>query len=87
MKTAQALLVEKLSQEAAAKGGDASAASPDCLKSAAPGPETLDNPEPQFFVVGMKSYGKFGTNFIMKNGYAQVDMVVEKSVGEFFGGV
>lgn len=55
----------------AAKGG-----SGDCLSQAAPGPATLQNPEPGFFIVGMKSYGR-NASFLMRVGYEQVDLLVD----------
>lgn len=58
MKLAAALL--------AADGGGG-----DCLAVPSLGPDTLKNPEPGFFILGSKSYGK-GFNFLLKNGYDQV---------------
>eukprot|EP00930_Biecheleria_cincta_P018128 TRINITY_DN14223_c0_g2_i2.p1 TRINITY_DN14223_c0_g2~~TRINITY_DN14223_c0_g2_i2.p1 ORF type:complete len:433 (+),score=85.39 TRINITY_DN14223_c0_g2_i2:76-1374(+) len=48
------------------------AGSADCLAQVAPGAETLRNPEPGFFILGMKSYGR-GSKFIMKIGHEQID--------------
>lgn len=70
MKLASSLLAAKV----AAQGGTASG---DCLKQAAPGAETLENPEPNFYVIGMKSYGR-NSSFLMRVGYEQVGLVVEK---------
>ena len=53
------------------------AASGDCLKQAAPGPHTLLNPEPNFFILGMKSYGR-NSAFLMRVGYEQVGLLAEK---------
>jgi hypothetical protein len=39
------------------------------------GVEELAHPEPDFFLVGMKSYGRAPT-FLLRTGYAQVDAVV-----------
>ena len=39
-----------------------------------PGPGTLVNPEPGFFIVGMKSYGR-GSKFLLRVGHEQVAMV------------
>ena len=38
------------------------------------GPETLVNPEPGFFILGSKSYGR-NTTFLMRIGWSQVDEV------------
>lgn len=65
MKLAAALL--------AAKG---TAGSGDCLAQTATGPNSLKNPEPNFYIVGMKSYGR-GTAFLMRIGYAQVHDIAE----------
>jgi hypothetical protein len=46
----------------------------DCLSIAAPGPETLVNPEPGFFILGAKSYGR-NSQFLLRNGWRQVDDV------------
>jgi thioredoxin reductase len=43
----------------------------DCLAGASAGPETLRNPEPDFFVLGAKSYGKH-SNFLIRTGLGQV---------------
>jgi Pyridine nucleotide-disulphide oxidoreductase len=43
----------------------------DCLAVPPLGPETLKNPEPGFFIIGSKSYGK-GFNFLLRNGLDQV---------------
>ena len=43
----------------------------DCLKQAVPGPATLCNPENDFFVIGMKSYGR-GSAFLLRVGFEQV---------------
>jgi thioredoxin reductase len=53
---------------AAALSGETSG---DCLAQASHGPETLRNPEPGFFVVGAKSYGK-NPNFLIHLGLEQV---------------
>ncbi len=49
----------------------AESSSTDCLTQSSPGPETLKNPEPNFFIIGMKSYGK-NSNFLLKIGYEQI---------------
>jgi thioredoxin reductase len=49
--------------------------SSDCLAQTAKGAETLVNPEPGFFVLGAKSYGK-NPRFLMRIGIAQVEDVL-----------
>jgi hypothetical protein len=39
------------------------------------GPDVLKNPEPCYFILGMKSYGK-GADFLLRIGYEQVSDVV-----------
>lgn len=51
--------------------GDGSA---DCLTQASHGVDALRVPEPKFFVLGMKSYGRNST-FLLRVGYEQVDEV------------
>lgn len=50
------------------------AAGGDCLTQTNHGVEALTNPEPGFFVLGAKSYGRNAT-FLLRNGWAQVDEV------------
>ena len=69
MKLAASLLVARV----AAKGGGEAAG--DCLKQAAPGPDQLVSPEPRFYVLGAKSYGR-NSAFLLKLGHAQVEAVV-----------
>ncbi len=57
---------------AAALLGESSA---DCLAQKSHGPETLVNPEPGFYILGAKSYGRNNT-FLMRTGWQQVDEVV-----------
>jgi cation diffusion facilitator CzcD-associated flavoprotein CzcO len=52
------------------------AGSADCLAQTSHGAETLKNPEPNFFLLGSKSYGRNNT-FLMRIGWEQV--------GEVFG--
>jgi len=52
------------------------AGSADCLAQTTHGAETLKNPEPNFFILGAKSYGRNNT-FLMRIGWEQV--------GEVFG--
>jgi hypothetical protein len=47
----------------------------DCLEQESHGPDTLTNPEPGFFILGAKSYGR-NSQFLMRIGWAQVDDVV-----------
>jgi hypothetical protein len=51
------------------------AAAGDCLEQQSHGPETLTNPEPGFFILGAKSYGR-NSQFLMRIGWAQVDDVM-----------
>jgi thioredoxin reductase len=46
----------------------------DCLAVAAHGAETLRNPEPGFFILGAKSYGR-NSRFLLRTGWQQVDDV------------
>lgn len=57
---------------AAALLGSASA---DCLAQPALGADLLRNPEPHFFILGAKSYGRTNT-FLLRVGYDQVDRVL-----------
>jgi thioredoxin reductase len=45
--------------------------SQDCLKQVCHGPESLRNPEPNFFILGAKSYGR-DAQFLMRIGFEQV---------------
>lgn len=47
----------------------------DCLDREAPDAETLRSPEPGFFVLGVKSYGRDST-FLLRNGWEQVERAV-----------
>ncbi len=47
----------------------------DCLQREAPDAETLRSPEPGFFVLGVKSYGRDST-FLLQNGWEQVERAV-----------
>lgn len=44
----------------------------DCLAGEAPGAETLVNPEPDYYVLGVKSYGLTST-FLLRDGWEQVE--------------
>ncbi len=46
----------------------------DCLAVSPHGPETLRNPEPGFFILGAKSYGR-NSQFLLRIGWQQVDDV------------
>ncbi len=46
----------------------------DCLDQTSQGAETLRNPEPDFFILGAKSYGRNST-YLMRVGWEQVDEV------------
>jgi len=48
--------------------------SADCLAQESQGAETLENPEPGFFILGIKSYGRNNT-FLMRVGWQQVSEV------------
>ncbi len=61
----------KLAAAMLAAGG----AGGDCLAQESPGAEVLRSPEPNFFVVGAKSYGR-GSAFLLGMGYEQVEQVV-----------
>ncbi|MER5216869.1 NAD(P)-binding domain-containing protein [Streptomyces sp. NPDC002838] len=47
----------------------------DCLTQPAVGISALRNPEPHFFILGAKSYGRLNT-FLLRTGYEQVDQVI-----------
>ncbi|MEV8310877.1 hypothetical protein AB0P36_26870 [Streptomyces flavidovirens] len=47
----------------------------DCLAQPAVGIDTLRTPEPHFFILGAKSYGRLNT-FLLRTGYEQVDEVI-----------
>ena len=48
----------------------------DCLQTPAFGVEMLRHPEPDFFTLGMKSYGR-SSNFLLRTGYEQVATVFD----------
>ncbi len=50
------------------------ASSGDCLAQESHGVDTLTSPEPDFFILGAKSYGR-NTSFLMRVGWQQVDEV------------
>ncbi len=47
----------------------------DCLTTPAFGADVLVNPEPDFFILGHKSYGR-SPNFLLETGYQQADDAV-----------
>jgi len=57
---------------AQAKDGDGP---PDCLDQESHGPETLKNPEPDFYILGAKSYGR-NAYFLLRLGHAQIEDVM-----------
>jgi len=59
----------------------AAAGAEDCLTTPAFGAEVLANPEPNFYILGHKSYGR-SANFLLQTGYRQVAEVVEKLARE-----
>jgi hypothetical protein len=69
----------KLAASLLASGSDA-----DCLTQTGQGIETLINPEPDFFILGSKSYGR-NSSFLMRLGWQQVDEVFEWITGETSG--
>ncbi|WP_175407550.1 NAD(P)-binding domain-containing protein [Streptomyces sp. TRM64462] len=50
----------------------------DCLAQPSVGIDTLRNPEPHFFILGAKSYGRLNT-FLLRTGYEQIDQVAGQS--------
>jgi thioredoxin reductase len=48
-----------------------STSSADCLTQGSQDAEVLKNPEPDFYILGMKSYGK-NSNFLLKTGFEQI---------------
>ena len=61
---------------AALLGAGSSAAGGDCLQQTSQGVDTLKNPEPGFFILGSKSYGR-RNDFLMRVGWEQVGEVFE----------
>jgi hypothetical protein len=43
----------------------------DCLKLAGAGPESLRNPESNFYILGAKSFGR-NSNFLLRIGFEQI---------------
>ena len=50
--------------------------SDDCLDQASPGMNTLQSPEPDFYIVGSKSYGR-DARFLIRIGIEQIDLVID----------
>ena len=48
----------------------------DCLSIGGFGPETLQHPEPGYFVLGMKSYGRT-TDFLIRTGLEQIQSLLD----------
>ncbi len=59
----------KLAAQLLSRANEGSAV--DCLDQTACGPESLANPEPNFYILGGKSYGR-GSQFLLAIGYEQV---------------
>jgi thioredoxin reductase len=53
----------------------------DCLAVPAQGADTLRNPEPNFYILGAKSYGR-NSNFLLRNGFAQIREVFQQGIGQ-----
>jgi hypothetical protein len=49
--------------------------STDCLNQPVQGVETFMNPEPNFFILGSKSYGR-NSHFLLQVGFQQVNAVL-----------
>lgn len=55
--------------------------SDDCLKQVGGGPDVLRNPEPNFYILGQKSYGR-GSTFLLRTGFEQVRDVFTLITGQ-----
>ncbi len=53
----------------------------DCLQIPSQGPESLRNPEPNFFILGAKSYGR-NSHFLLRNGFEQIREVFTLITGK-----
>jgi hypothetical protein len=60
----------------AARAADPAQAAGDCLAQTTHGPDTLRTTEPDFYVIGAKSYGR-APDFLLRVGYEQVREVAE----------
>ena len=63
---------------AAALMGESSA---DCMSQSSPGSATLRNPEPGFFILGAKSYGR-DSRFLLRIGLEQIQSAFELITAE-----
>jgi thioredoxin reductase len=54
----------------------AQSGSADCLTQESAGVDTLRSPEPDFFVIGAKSYGR-NSNFLLRVGFEQLEAIVD----------
>jgi len=52
----------------------------DCLDQVAGGPESLQNPEPNFYILGSKSYGR-GSQFLLASGLLQISDLFKQISG------
>ena len=52
--------------------------SADCLDQTSGGIDTLRNPEPNFFILGAKSYGR-NSNFLLSIGFEQIEMLFSEA--------
>jgi hypothetical protein len=59
----------------------AESGSADCLTQTGKGPDVLKNPEPDFYILGMKSYGR-NSNFLLRVGFEQVRDVFKLITGD-----
>jgi len=55
-------------------------ASTDCLDQISKGPDVLKNPEPNFYIIGAKSYGK-NSNFLIRIGLEQIRDIFQLITG------
>lgn len=69
----------KLAASLLAAGSDA-----DCMTQTVQGLETLTNPEPDFYILGAKSYGR-NSSFLMRVGWQQVDEIFDQLTEESAG--
>ena len=61
---------------AALKAAKADGGGGDCLEMTSSGIDQLKSPEPNFYILGAKSYGR-DSNFLLRTGFEQVSTVVE----------
>ncbi len=55
--------------------------STDCLAQTSHGPKTLKNPEPNFYILGNKSYGR-NSNFLLRIGFSQIQEIFTLITGD-----